>query len=196
LSESHITHRFFLSHSSHVLCSVFFTQYGTKRQVPRGVNGRKHFARCATALLSPVFLIGFYLVKLYSWHWVCNYRVGKPPEPVTNEEKMTYMAMFTFEVAKENQQAYLKTTWEVIKPFWEANECLSYEVFQDYFTNSERFVKIQFYKDKETMERSLASARQDPRGQEIVAMFMQYIKPDTLEQRRVVPRIDKSSMVG
>jgi quinol monooxygenase YgiN len=108
---------------------------------------------------------------------------------------MTHMAVFTFEVAKENQEAYLKATKDVIKPFWEANECLSYEVFQDYFTSPERFVKIQFYKDKETMERSLALARQDPKGQEIVGLFMQYIKPDTLEQRRVVPRIDKAGMV-
>ncbi|MCP4197838.1 MAG: hypothetical protein GY762_11880 [Proteobacteria bacterium] len=100
------------------------------------------------------------------------------------------MAVFTFEVAKENQVAYLKTTTEVIQPFWEANECLSYEVFQDYFTSSERFVKIQYYGDKETMERSLALARRDPKGREIVEMFMQYVKPDTLEQRRVVSLID------
>ncbi len=108
---------------------------------------------------------------------------------------MTYMAVFTYEVAKENQEAYLKATTEMIKPFWEANECLSYQVFQDYFTSPERFVKIQFYKDKETMERSLALARQDPKGQAIVSMFMKHIKPNTLEQRRVVPRIDKAGTV-
>ena len=109
---------------------------------------------------------------------------------------MTYMAVFTFEVAEEKQEAYLKATSEVIKPFWEAHECLSYEVFQDYFTSPERFVKIQFYKDKETMERSLALARQDPKGQEIVGLFMQHIKPDSLEQRRVVPRVDKAGLVA
>ncbi len=108
---------------------------------------------------------------------------------------MTCMAVFTFEVAEENQVAYLKATTEVIKPFWEANECLSYEVFQDTFTSPERFVKIQFYTDKETMERSLALARQDPKGKEIVGEFMKHIKPDTLEQRRVVPLIDKKGMV-
>ena len=56
-------------------------------------------------------------------------------------------------------------------------------------------MKIQFYKDKETMERSLALARQDEKGKEIVATFMQFIKPETLEQRRVIPRIDKDGLV-
>ncbi len=102
-----------------------------------------------------------------------------------------FMAVFTFEVPEEKQEEYLKVTGETIKPFWEANECLSYEVYQDYFTSSTRFVKIQFYPDKETMERSLALARQDERGKEVVGAFMKFIKPDTLEQRRVVPRIDK-----
>ncbi len=106
-----------------------------------------------------------------------------------------YMAVFTFEVPAEKQEAYLKTTADDIKPFWEANECLSYEVFQDYFVSPEHFVKIQFYKDKETMERSLALARQDEKGKEIVGLFMQFIKPETLEQRRVVPRIDKDGIV-
>ena len=106
-----------------------------------------------------------------------------------------YMAVFTFEVPEEKQEAYLKTTCEIIKPFWEANECLSYEVFQDYFVDPNRFVKIQFFKDRESMERSLALARQDEKGKEIVATFMQFIKPETLEQRRVVPRIDKDGLV-
>ncbi len=106
-----------------------------------------------------------------------------------------YMAVFTFEVPIENQDAYLKATAEVIKPFWEAHDCISYEVFQDYFTSPERFVKIQFYKDKETMERSLALARQTPEGQEVVGTFMKFIRSDTLEQRRVVPRIDKKGIV-
>ena len=106
-----------------------------------------------------------------------------------------YMAVFTFEVPEEKQEAYLKTTCEIIKPFWEANECLSYEVFQDYFVNPTRFVKIQFYKDKETMERSLLLARQDPKGKEVVGAFMKLIKPETLEQRRVVPKIDREGLV-
>ena len=106
-----------------------------------------------------------------------------------------YMAVFTFEVPEEKQEAYLKATCETIKPFWEANECLSYEVFQDYFISPTHFVKIQFYKDKETMERSLAIARQDDKGKEIVGLFMQFIKADTLEQRRVVPRIDKNGII-
>ncbi len=106
-----------------------------------------------------------------------------------------YMAVFTFEVSEDRQEEYLKTTADVIKPFWEANECLSYEVYQDYFESPNRFVKIQYYPDKETMERSLALARQDDRGKEVVGLFMKFIKPETLEQRRVVPRIEKNGIV-
>jgi len=106
-----------------------------------------------------------------------------------------YMAVFTFEVPEENQAAYLKTTAEVIKPFWESHECISYEVFQDYFLGPERFVKIQYYKDKETMERSLSLARQDEEGKKVVGEFMKHIRPETLEQRRVVPRVDKGGIV-
>lgn len=107
-----------------------------------------------------------------------------------------HMAVFTFEVPEEKQADYLKTTVEVIKPFWETHECLSYEVFQDYFVSPTRFVKIQFYPDKETMERSLALARNTDEGKSVVATFMQFIVPDTLEQRRVVPRIDKNGWVA
>ena len=106
-----------------------------------------------------------------------------------------YQAIFTFEVPEEKQAEYLRTTAEVIKPFWEAHECLSYEVFKDYFDGSTtRFVKIQYYPDKETMEQSLALARQDEKGQEIVALFFRFA--EKLEQRRVVPVIDKDGLVG
>ena len=107
-----------------------------------------------------------------------------------------YMAVFTFEVEKERQEEYLKATAEVIKPFWEKHDCLSYEVYQDYFVSPTRFVKIQFYENKEVMERSLALARKSEEGKSIVATFMQYIVPETLEQRRVVPRIDREGMVS
>ena len=106
-----------------------------------------------------------------------------------------HMAVFTFEVSEQKQAEYLKTTAEVIKPFWERHECLSYEVYQDYFTSPTRFVKIQFYKDKQTMEASLALARNSEEGKNVVATFMQYIVPETLEQRRVVPRIDRDGIV-
>lgn len=106
-----------------------------------------------------------------------------------------FMAVFTFEVEEEKQLAYLQTTAEVIKPFWEQHECLSYEVYQDYFVSPNRFIKIQFYRDKETMERSLALARNSDEGKEIVNTFMQYIVPGSLEQRRVVPLIDRRGIV-
>ena len=106
-----------------------------------------------------------------------------------------HMAVFTYEVPEEMQEKYLKVTAETIKPFWEAHECFSYEVYHDYFVSPTRFVKIQFYEDKETMERSLALAREDPRGKEIVALFMKYVNVKTLEQRRVFPRINKDGIV-
>jgi quinol monooxygenase YgiN len=104
-----------------------------------------------------------------------------------------YQAIFTFEVPEEKQEAYLKATAEVIKPFWEAHECASYEVFQDYFGSPRRFVKIQHYPDKATMERSLALARQDERGRAVVALFLQFA--EKLDQRRVVPVLDGNGIV-
>ncbi len=106
-----------------------------------------------------------------------------------------YMAVFTFEVPEDKQEEYFNTTNNVIKPFWEANECLSYEVYQDYFVSPRHFVKIQYYPDKDTMERSLALARQDDRGKEVVETFMKFIIPETLEQRRVVPLVDINGLV-
>ncbi len=104
-----------------------------------------------------------------------------------------FKAVFTYEVPEDKQEEYLKTTVELIKPYWEAHECLSYEVYQDYYESPLRFVKEQYYPDKETMERSLALARQDPEAKEIVGLFFKYA--EKLEQRRVVPVIDKNGMV-
>ena len=37
---------------------------------------------------------------------------------------------FTFDVTEEKQAEYIKATAEKIKPFWEANGCLSYQIWQ------------------------------------------------------------------
>ncbi|MBW1972334.1 MAG: hypothetical protein DRG20_04190 [Deltaproteobacteria bacterium] len=95
--------------------------------------------------------------------------------------------VWTYEVPLEKQEEYLKKTLEVIKPFWEAHECLSYQVYQDY-TNPTRFVKEQLYPDKETMERSLNIARTDPKAKEVVELFRQYAQ--NIVRRRCVPRVD------
>jgi quinol monooxygenase YgiN len=100
--------------------------------------------------------------------------------------------VWTFEVAEEKQEEYLRKTVEIIKPFWEEHECSSYEVYQDY-TDPRRFVKEQYYPDTETMERSLSIAKTDPMAKDIIALFGQYATG--IIRRRCVPRIDKNGLV-
>jgi hypothetical protein len=64
----------------------------------------------------------------------------------------TVKGAWTFEVPEEKQAAYLKATAERIKPYWESHGCLSYQVHQDWI-DPRRFVKEQYYPDRETMER-------------------------------------------
>lgn len=100
--------------------------------------------------------------------------------------------VWTFEVLEEKQEEYLRKTVEIIKPFWEEHECISYEVYQDY-TNPRGFVKEQYYPDIETMERSLSVVKTDPMAKEIIDLFRQYATD--IVRRRCVPRIDKNGLV-
>ena len=99
--------------------------------------------------------------------------------------------VWVYEVPVEEQEEYLTKTIEIIKPFWEANECISYRVYQDY-TNPVRFEKEQIYPDKETMERSFSLATTDPKAQEIVALFQKYAR--NVIRMRCISRIDDKGL--
>jgi quinol monooxygenase YgiN len=80
-----------------------------------------------------------------------------------------------YEVAQDKQTEYLQKTKEIIKPFWESNECLSYEVYQDP-ENPRQFVKIQVYEDMAAMQRdgALLFEKKDPQAIEAVETFRSY----------------------
>jgi len=69
--------------------------------------------------------------------------------------------VFQYNVAKENQAEYLKLTQEKIKPFWEANGCQSYSVWQ--VGESETgFVKEMFFDSMPRMKETMALKQADP----------------------------------
>jgi len=80
--------------------------------------------------------------------------------------------VWVFEVPEEKQAAYLKATAEKIKPFWESHGCLSYQVHQDWI-DPRRFVKEQYYADRETMERdgAILFEKKDPEAIAVVELF-------------------------
>jgi hypothetical protein len=100
--------------------------------------------------------------------------------------------VWTFEVPEEKQKEYLENTAKIIKPFWESHECRLYQVLKDY-THPRRFVKEQYYPDKETMERSLALAKEDPNAQAVVATFRKYA--ENVVRMRCVPVIDQNGLI-
>ena len=69
--------------------------------------------------------------------------------------------VFQYNVAKELQAEYLKLTQEKIKPFWEANGCQSYSVWQ--VGESETgFVKEMFFDSMPRMKETMALKQADP----------------------------------
>jgi len=69
--------------------------------------------------------------------------------------------VFQYNVAKEKQAEYLKLTQEKIKPFWEANGCQSYSVWQ--VGESETgFVKEMFFDSMPRMKETMALKQADP----------------------------------
>jgi len=80
--------------------------------------------------------------------------------------------VFMFEVPEQKQAAYLQATAERIKPFWESHGCLSYQVHQDW-NDPRKFVKEQYYPDRETAERdgALLFVEKDPEAIAVVELF-------------------------
>ncbi len=59
--------------------------------------------------------------------------------------------IFEYEISPEDQEAYLRETMEKIKPFWEANGCKGYDVWQE-SENKDRFVKEMLFDDPSSMK--------------------------------------------
>jgi hypothetical protein len=69
--------------------------------------------------------------------------------------------VFQYNVAKEKQAEYLQLTQDKIKPFWEANGCQSYSVWQG--TESDTaFVKEMLFDSLPKMKETMALKQADP----------------------------------
>jgi quinol monooxygenase YgiN len=69
--------------------------------------------------------------------------------------------VFQYNVAKEKQAEYLKLTQDKIKPFWEANGCQSYTIWQA--GDSETgFVKEMLFESMAGMKETMALKQADP----------------------------------
>lgn len=63
--------------------------------------------------------------------------------------------IFTFNVAKEKQEGYLKASAERIKPFWESRGCQSYQVWQA--EGETTFIKEMLFTDVDSKERIIGA---------------------------------------
>ena len=69
--------------------------------------------------------------------------------------------VFQYNVTKEKQGEYLKVTQDKIKPFWEANGCQSYTVWQ--VGDSETgFVKEMLFESAPAMKETMNLKQADP----------------------------------
>ena len=84
--------------------------------------------------------------------------------------------IFTYEVEPEKQADYLKATAEVIKPFWESHDCLSYGVWQ---VEDGSFIKEMLFADQETRQKALVLPQSDAKAKEVVGLFVKYAQNTT-----------------
>jgi quinol monooxygenase YgiN len=77
------------------------------------------------------------------------------------QEKKMVKVIFQYNVAKEKQAEYLQLTQDKIKPFWEANGCQSYTVWQ--VAESETgFVKEMLFQSVTAMKETMSLKQAEP----------------------------------
>ena len=69
--------------------------------------------------------------------------------------------IFDYKVAKEKQTDYLQATRDKIKPFWEANGCQSYTVWQ-VGESENAFVKEMLFESAAAMKDTMSLNQADP----------------------------------
>jgi hypothetical protein len=78
----------------------------------------------------------------------------------TNKERRMITVIFEYDVAVENQDAYVQTTKEKIKPLWESIGCAAYNIWQ--VKDSETgFVKTMLFEDAAAMKSAMADEKAD-----------------------------------
>ena len=89
------------------------------------------------------------------------------------ENKMaepTAAMIFTFDVPEEKQAEYIQATIKKIKPFWEANGCESYNIWQT--SDGElAFMKIMLFTDAEAIKKATQG---NPEAGPIVQIFSSF----------------------
>ena len=80
--------------------------------------------------------------------------------------------VFTYDVPKEKREDYLKSTAEVIKPFWESHGCKSYTVWQA--DDESGYVKEMLFESEQARNESIGMQRGDPETREVVGLFGSY----------------------
>lgn len=81
--------------------------------------------------------------------------------------------IFDYEVAVENQDAYVQATKETIKPLWESIGCKAYDIWQ--VKESEvAFVKTMLFEDMAAMKAAMADKTADA-AKELFYKFAQNI---------------------
>lgn len=69
--------------------------------------------------------------------------------------------VFQYNVVKEKQAEYLQLTQDKIKPFWEANGCQSYTVWQ-VGESETAFVKEMLFESPAAMKETMSLKQADP----------------------------------
>jgi quinol monooxygenase YgiN len=77
--------------------------------------------------------------------------------------------IFEYDVAVENQDAYVQTTKEKIKPLWESIGCTSYDIWQVKDSKT-GFVKTMLFEDMPAMK----AAMEDKTADAAKALFYEF----------------------
>jgi quinol monooxygenase YgiN len=80
--------------------------------------------------------------------------------------------VFTFEVAKENQEEFLDFVKSGTKPWWESHGCLAYDVWQAAGENA--FIKTMDFADQETFQTVMPANERDPECRALIEKFESY----------------------
>ena len=80
--------------------------------------------------------------------------------------------VFTYNVPGEKREDYLKSTAEVIKPYWESHGCKSYTVWQA--DDESCYRKEMLFESEQARNESIGMQRNDPKAKEVVGLFGQY----------------------
>jgi hypothetical protein len=80
--------------------------------------------------------------------------------------------VFTFDVPVEKQAEYIKATKEIIKPWWEAHVCRSYDIWQADGENT--FMKVMLYPDMATLEKGVELSKTDPECKSVVELWKSF----------------------